>query len=258
MRSPIRWVGGKSRIRDEIISVMPDHKCYVEVFSGAAWILFEKEPSNVEILNDKHNELVNFFEVIKDSPEDLIKSFEWEVCSRHKFESLKEMNVESLNKVERAHRFFYLIMASWGAEIENPRFQTSVSDRGNGNRLINAVKKIRDRVKPIHERLRNVIIENLDWQECIRKYDKEGVLMYLDPPYPENSCNYKHDMKGWDVHEEIANKVRSADSKMVISYKDSEKIRDMYEDLKIRGVNFQSGMPNHGSRTNEELIITNF
>jgi len=33
------------------------------------------------------------------------------------------------------------------------------------------------------ERLRLVQVENLDWRECIDKYDHEGALFYLDPPY---------------------------------------------------------------------------
>ena len=56
-------------------------------------------------------------------------------------------------------------MASWGGEWGKPRFQTSISDRGRGNRLNGALRSLRQRFYPVHERLSEVIIENLDW--CI-------------------------------------------------------------------------------------------
>src|SRR5438552_4674528 len=65
LNSPFKWVGGKSRLRKAIIDLLPPHTCYVEPFAGAAWVLFGKPPSDVEVLNDIDQELVNFFRVVK-------------------------------------------------------------------------------------------------------------------------------------------------------------------------------------------------
>ena len=65
LKSPIKWVGGKSKLVDKLIPLIPKHKCYVEVFSGAGWMLFAKEPSTVEVLNDFDSNLMNFWSVIK-------------------------------------------------------------------------------------------------------------------------------------------------------------------------------------------------
>jgi DNA adenine methylase len=35
----------------------------------------------------------------------------------------------------------------------------------------------------IQKRLSGVVIENKDFQDLIKVYDKEGALIYLDPPY---------------------------------------------------------------------------
>jgi site-specific DNA-adenine methylase len=40
INSPIKWVGGKSRLRKQIVALLPPHTCYVELFAGAAWTLF--------------------------------------------------------------------------------------------------------------------------------------------------------------------------------------------------------------------------
>ena len=64
-KSPLAWLGGKSKLATQIIERMPAHTAYVEVFAGAAWVLFSKEPSKVEIINDINSELVNFYRVVK-------------------------------------------------------------------------------------------------------------------------------------------------------------------------------------------------
>lgn len=46
MRSFLSWLGGKSLLANKIIPKIPDdHKCYCEVFAGAAWLFFKKEES---------------------------------------------------------------------------------------------------------------------------------------------------------------------------------------------------------------------
>src|SRR5438552_15526177 len=114
LNSPFKWVGGKSRLRRAIIALIPNHTCYVEPFAGAAWVLFGKPPSDVEILNDKDEDLITFFRVVKEKPEELIASFDWELVSRAEFDRLAGQDPSQLSDVLRAHRFYYLIMAGWG------------------------------------------------------------------------------------------------------------------------------------------------
>src|SRR3989337_452038 len=154
INSPFKWVGGKSRLRKQIIALLPKHTCYVELFSGAAWVLFGKPPSDVEVLNDLDQELITFFRVVKEKPEELIASFEWELVSRAEFERLANEDPAQLTDIQRAHRFYYLIMAGWGGELDYPRFATSITDGGHGNRLIGALETLHKRIRPVHNRLR--------------------------------------------------------------------------------------------------------
>jgi DNA adenine methylase len=181
LNSPIKWIGGKSRLRKHVIALLPPHSCYVEPFAGAAWVLFGKPPSPVEVINDIDQELINFFRVVKEQPEKLIASFEWELVSRAEFKRLATLDLTKLDEIQRAHRFYYLIMAGWGGEINYPRFQTSITDAGHGNRLIGALKTLRQRLEPVYQRLRTVIIENLDWQACLDRYDRPGTVSRPTP-----------------------------------------------------------------------------
>ncbi len=260
--SPIKWVGGKRRFRKRIISVLPPHSCYLELFAGAAWVLFGKPPSDVEILNDIDGELVNFFRVIKRQPEDFIRSFEFELVSREEFERLAAEDTSKMNEIERAHRFFYILMAGWGGELNYPRFQTSVSDGGHGNRLIGALKRLRKRVEPVHKRLSTVILENLDWEECFDRYNRERVVMYIDPPYPGNGVNYLHNMRSWGDHKRLAGKLREAKCKWILSSYNIKEIHDLYEGFYLIPVESYSGMKttkNGNTRVkNEEVLVLNY
>ena len=260
--SPIKWVGGKRRFRKRIVELLPPHSCYVEPFAGAAWVLFAKPPSDVEVINDIDGELVNFFRVVKSQSEDLLEAFDFEIVSREIFERLAGTDPSTLNELDRAHRFFYLIMAGWGGEAGYPRFQTSVVDGGHGNRLIGALKRLRRRIEPVHKRLQTVIIEHLDWEACIDRYDRTKVVMYIDPPYPKNKVNYLHNMRSWEDHQRLANRLARAECKWIISSYDTPEVRDLYGGHHVFPVAAYSGMnttKGGGDRVkNEEVLILNY
>jgi DNA adenine methylase len=262
LNSPFKWVGGKSRLRKPIIDLLPEHTCYVEPFCGAAWVLFGKPPSDVEVLNDLDQELVTFFRVVKERPEELIASFEWELVSRAEFERLANLEPSKLTDIQRAHRFYYLIMAGWGGELNYPRFQTSITDGGHGNRLIGALETLQDRLRPVHNRLRTVIIENLDWRECLDRYDRPGTAMYVDPPYPENGCNYAHNMRDWESHHDLAERLDQTKCKWILSSYDIPEIRELFAKHYIISVQSASGMKvkkNNNSRVlNREVLVANY
>lgn len=262
VNSPIKWVGGKSRLRKKIISLIPQHSCYVEVFGGAAWVLFGKPLSGVEVLNDIDGELINFFRTIRTTPEEFLQAFEFELVSREEFERLKNLDTSTLSQIQRARRFYYLIMAGWGGELNYPRFQTSITDGGHGNRLIGALKYLRDRITPVHERLKTVIIENLDWKDCVSRYDNAETVFYIDPPYPANGVNYYHNMKSWEDHQELADTLARAKGKWILSSYDRPEVREMYEKFSIVSVEAYSGMRtkrNSNTRVmNKEVLIMNY
>jgi DNA adenine methylase len=64
----------------------------VEPFAGAGWVLFGKEPSDVEVLNDIDQEVINFFRVVKNNPEALIRAFDFELVSRAEFDRLAKLD----------------------------------------------------------------------------------------------------------------------------------------------------------------------
>ena len=264
LNSPIKWVGGKSRLRKYIVPLFPFHTCFVDLFAGGGWVLFGKPKSEVEVLNDFDEELINFFRVVKYKPEELIESFRLELVSRSEFNRLASLDTKQLSDIERAHRFYYIIMAGWGGELGYPRFQTSITDGGNGNRLFGAIKHLRERIEPIHERLSTVIIENLRWQECFQRYDSPSTVFYVDPPYPENKTNYNHNMREWDLHHELYDALKLSKAKWIISSYDIPEIHDLFSNKSYHIIPIQSFSGMKVSKTdktrkkNLEVLILNF
>ncbi|MFY9224748.1 MAG: DNA adenine methylase [Blastocatellia bacterium] len=264
LNSPFKWVGGKSRLRKYIIPLITPHSCFVDLFAGAGWVLFGKSPSKIEVLNDKDEDLITFFRVVKEKPQELIASFDWDLVSRAEFERLASLNPSTMTDIERAHRFYYLIMAGWGGELAYPRFQTSINDGGHGNRLFGAIKNLHARIEPIHKRLSTIIIENLSWQKCFEQYDSPNTFFYIDPPYPGNKCNYTHNMKNWPEHYELYEKLKSSKSRWIISSYDIPEIHELFDDPKyfIIPVSSYSGMnvdKEAISRVqNKEVLLLNF
>jgi len=77
MKSFLSYVGGKSLLAPKIIPRIPSHHCYCEVFAGAAWVLFRKEESPVEIINDINADLVTLYRVVKNHLDEFIRYLRW-------------------------------------------------------------------------------------------------------------------------------------------------------------------------------------
>ena len=105
LKPPICRVGGKSKLRNTIIEMIPKHTCYVELFFGAGWVYFGKEESKVEVINDIDSELVNLFKTIKYHSPEIERLLQYEFSGRDIFEEYKNCSIEYLTEIHRAIRF---------------------------------------------------------------------------------------------------------------------------------------------------------
>ncbi len=243
MDSFIAWIGGKRLLRKEIIRRFPTEgiEKYVEVFGGAAWVLFDKEPHKKEVYNDFNGELVNLFRMVKCHPEALEQEIALMLVSREEFCRMRAQRPEDLTELQRAARMYYLIRASYGAKI------SSFGCRGKD------VSAIRDLYK-VHERLKKVLIENQTFEECIQKQDGERTLLYCDPPYFETEGYYGTGFCKKD-HYRLAELLKAAKGKWILSYNDADFIRELYEGYRIDAVERSNNLSKGRYR---ELIIRNY
>ena len=143
MESFIGWIGGKRALRRAILERFPDDEVgrYIEVFGGAAWVLFakEKKANQLEVYNDINGNLVNLFRCVKYHCGELQRELEWMLTSREQFfDCLTQYQARGLTDIQRAARFFYAVKISFGcdnrtyATSSKQRQRCGVYDQGTG------------------------------------------------------------------------------------------------------------------------------
>lgn len=103
MRQLIKYPGSKWSLASWISSFFPEHHSYLEPYFGSGGVLFNKEPSRIETINDLDGEVVNMFDCIKHDPEKLARLIYLTPYSRQEFE--KAYHAVPANKFERAAYF---------------------------------------------------------------------------------------------------------------------------------------------------------
>ena len=247
----IPWMGGKRRLVDEMLPLIPEHTCYVEVFAGGAALFYNKEPSKAEVLNDINGDLVNFYRVVQNHLEEFIRQFKWAIVSREVFEWEKLKDPATLTDIQRAVRFFYLQKLCFGGKVESWSYGTSAMARPKLNLL-----RIEEALSEAHCRLARVNIERLDWQVCVRKYDRAGTFFYLDPPYWK-TAGYGVSF-GIKQYREMADLMASMAGKAILSINDHPDMRKVFKGFKIKSVPIKYIVGStHKGKQAKELIICN-
>lgn len=125
LKPPISRMGGKSKLRKTIISMLPEHVCYVELFFGAGWVYFGRRPAKVEVINDIDKELINLFRMIKYHAPEVERMLKYDFSGRDMFEGYKNESIGNLTEMNRAVRFLYLITQSFASKCGNYGYETN-------------------------------------------------------------------------------------------------------------------------------------
>lgn len=257
MRSPIRWVGGKSLLAREIVKLIPKgHTCYMEPFFGSGAVLFAKETSHVEIVNDIDDQVITFFKVVKNRPDDLLRWFDYVIIGETEFKRLAESR--PTDEIEVAGRFYYLNKICFSGEVAKPYFAPSCK-RGGGSTGRFPANLERD-IKAMHERLRSVTFLCRDALDVMKMADEETVA-YLDPPYP-NTHGYTGDVN-WDG---MAKWMESTPARWILSINQCEYVNDVIipivhmrgGEVDSRDVYYSISRHDHGRADNAEYLLTSF
>ena len=245
----VPWMGGKRRLAKHIIPMLPEHQCYVEPFAGGAAILFNKPISQVEVINDLNAELVTLYRVVQHHLEEFVRHFKWALVSRQTFLWHQEQRPETLTDIQRAARFYYLQKLAFGAKPSGQNFGTSAVSPPRLNLL-----RLEEDLSAAHLRLSRVLIERLDWAECIRRYDRPGTLFYCDPPY-WMTAGYGADF-GFEHYQCMADLARSIQGKMLISINDHPDIREVFAGLQMDRLPIRYSVGGNGrAQETGELLI---
>ena len=251
MTGPLAYIGGKHRIAKEIIKIFPEHTAYVEAFAGGAQVFFSKEASRVEVLNDLDGDIVNFFRVCQRHYEELLRHLRFVLKSRQWFGLFEAENPASLTDIQRASRFFFLQKNSFAGLVRRHRYNYSVAGPPSFN-----PGSLPALFENVHRRLQRVQIENLPYQEIMRRFDRPSTLFYLDPPYWHRNL-YRFNFSDDDFRD-LAGLLQGIRGKFVLSVNDVPEIRVLFRQFTLREIALHYTAQRSAGKRFRELLIANF
>lgn len=236
---------------------------YVEVFGGAGWVLFKKQPSAIEIYNDLNSNLVLLFKTIRDNYPLFKHKATWTLHSREQYYDAINFlqSDESAPDIDKAIAYATKQVRSfagsggWAYEIKPRRVSNT------------KWAAFLQRLDAINCRLSTVMIEHCTYSELIPKVDRQDTLFYIDPPYYDAEAYYNNGEVSFtrDDHTNLANILRNIKGKFCLSYFDHPAIRELYHGYRIiehersisaRGV--WRGAPAKTRPRTTELLIMNY
>jgi len=211
------YPGGKGREADWILEKIPPHDTFVDVFGGSGAIIYNKPPSTNEIYNDANNDLVQFFEVLRERTDDLEAFVRNTPYARSVYEEWVTAFFNGYrpdDPVERAGRFWALRYMQFAGDISMANGFKVLAKRSPSRTFDNA----RDRLQELADRFRDVTIENRDYRRILETYDDTDVdvVFYCDPPYVDTEHYYGVDFD----HADFVDALTDVESDWMGSYAD--------------------------------------
>ncbi len=248
------YIGGKRNLASRLVSIIEriDHDGYAEPFVGMGGVFLRRRSQpRVEVINDVSGDVATFFRVLQRHYPYMLDMLRFRIASRAEFERLKAQRPETLTDLERAARFLYLQKLAFGGKVAGRGFGV---DKNQGARF--NVAKLEPILADIHERLAGVTIEQLGYAEFIRRYDRAGMLFYLDPPYWGCETDYGQDVFGRADFERLADQLAGIKGRFLLSINDTPGVRQVFGRFHMTEVETTYTVGAKASTRAAELIIS--
>lgn len=223
---PVPYFGGKQLVGPRIASLFPPHGHYVEPYAGSLAVLFSKPPSAMETVNDLDGDLVTFWRVLRDQPDDLERVCSMTPHSRAEFQASYDR--DGVDDLERARRVWVTLTQGRGGVPTRTGWRHYVKPAGSVG-VPGYLRGYVERMGPAVARLAHVSLECRPALEVIERYGREeGVLLYVDPPYLGDSrstpddprrrtSRYRHEMLDEPEHRELAEALHQCKATVLLS-----------------------------------------
>lgn len=266
----LKWAGGKRQLLPELNKYIPlKYKTYYEPFVGAGALLFDLQPKKA-VINDVNSELINCYNIIKDSLDELIEDLKKHQNIPEYYYEIRELDrkpeFQQLTQVERASRIIYLNKTCF-----NGLFR--VNSQGQYNVPFGNYKnpKILDEVvlKAVHNFLNssNITITNGDFEEVVRGA-KKGDFIYFDPPYDpvsDSSSFTGYSLDGFSRDEQrrlkdVFDRLNKKGCFVLLSNSATDFIKDLYKDYRIEIVSASRNINADGLKRGkvDEVLVMNY
>ena len=253
------YQGGKRNLARRICAIIDglDHDGYAEPFVGMGGIFFRRRRRpRVEVINDISGDVATFFRVLQEHYPYLLDMLRFRVASRAEFQRLLGQDPTRLTDLQRAARFLYLQRLAFGGKVDGRGFGV---DSNAGARF--NVTKLEPVLADIHDRLAGVTIEQLPFQDFIRRYDRAGTLFYLDPPYWGCETDFGQDVFSRGDFERMSQQLAGIRGRFLLSLNDTAGVRETFGRFHMHEVETSwsiATVNGSGAKRVGELLISNF
>lgn len=229
---PFAYFGGKTNLAQRIVALLPDHDHYVEPYAGSLAVLLAKPRVSIETINDLDGDLVTFWRVLRDRPEDLRRAMDLTPHARAENATVLERLASCDDDLERARLVWVKLSQGRGGTMRTTGWRYYRNPAGTGTSMSGYLAGYAMRVPACAERLRGVSLECRDALALIGDYGQDArTLLYCDPPYlgSTRSRNYRHEMASEDEHRDLAGVLHACASAVVLSGYHSDLYDDLYD-----------------------------
>jgi len=234
VRPAAPYLGGKRNLAKRICALVETipHTGYYEPFVGMGGIFLRRASKpRAEAINDISGDVATFFRVLQEHYPYLIDMLRWRVASRAEFNRLLALPADRLTDLQRAVRFLYLQRLAFGGKVEGRTFGVSAQAPSRFD-----VGRLEPMLADIHERLAGVVIEQLPYADFIRRYDHDGALFYLDPPYWDCETDYGAGVFARADFERLAEQLAGIRGRFVLSINDTPGAREVFARFAIDAI----------------------
>lgn len=249
------WLGGKRNLAKRICALLDATPCatYVEPFVGMGGVFLRRAMRpRAEVINDRGRDVSNLFRILQRHYPQFLDVLRFQLTVRAEFDRLVATDPDTLTDLERAARFLFLQRTAFGGKVSGRNFGVARDRPGRFN-----LTTLEPMLEDLHSRLAGVVIECLDWSECLRRYDGPDTLFYLDPPYWGCENDYGKAIFDRTDFARIAAHLAAAQGRFVMSINDVPAIRDLFSWARIdEVVTTYTVASRTGAKPVSELLIS--
>jgi DNA adenine methylase len=257
MKPPFAYYGGKTTLADRIADVLPEHRHYVEPFAGSLAVLLAKAPSPFETVNDLDGDLMMFWRVLREQPEDLAR-----VCAQtphSRAEHLAAYDRDGCDDLERARRVWVCLTQGRGGSLRKTGWRHFQDPGARGPASMpDYLASYVERMRHAAGRIANVSLECRDALTLIREYGSHTeVLIYADPPYlgtTRSSRQYQVEMSREGEHRDLADALNACRATVVLSGYRSQLYDELYAGWHVLEFSAFTGQGNHTEDRNDRRV----
>ena len=196
----LKWAGGKTQLIPEIAKLMPHSLTekpftFIEPFVGSGavlfWVINHFPNLQKAVINDINTDLINVYQVIKQSPLPLIERLQKhqdtfiplaETASKkaYYYAQRERFNLRQADAIEHAALFIFLNKTCFNGLYRvnrNNEFNVPMGDYRKPTICDSA------NLLAVHQALQKVDILNGSYSDTLSAIDEEHNLFYFDPPY---------------------------------------------------------------------------